>query len=118
MEALCSLGRSHESIDILEQYMNLSSTNEDIFIFHSIPKSWSADGASFTNTSSIAKVVATVNKGMILVLQHRLEDAKIELSKALEICPKFLPAIQGLVYILLRQKKHVDAMKILRTLTI
>ena len=67
-----------------------------------------------TDRNSLEFLVTSVNFASISILQGAASRAQSVLEDVLRICPLFIPALKLLAYILLREGKFEDALRLLK----
>jgi len=113
VEALCTLGRPSEAADLMEQQQQIVDVDLKQCV---LPVAWGANGVPLIVNPNMARAVSLLNRGSTLALQGRLDEARAHIETSLRLCPKFSPAIRGLMYVYLRRGQSAQALQLLRTL--
>ena len=117
-EALCQVGRVAEAAALLEPKPEASSLT---LLGCAIPSAWKSLGGcadlmpeSRSGLRSLADYCVDVNNAAVLVLQGDLARAEALLEEVYRESNGFLPAVRGLVYILLRRGRSEQILELLR----
>jgi hypothetical protein len=106
-EAYCALGRAQEAADVLSSVPTTGkATLEELQL----------DGIQHEelSASEAAQVARLVNESVVQAMLGNLDDARMPLEEALDVCPTHKQALRCMVYILLRQAKTSEALRILK----
>jgi len=106
------VGRTDEALELLEYQIAPGDQNIEGC---TLPSYWSSDGNALPTPDITAQAVALVNRGAVYGISGALIQAQNCMEEALNLFPDFTPAIQGLIYVLLRRGMNWEALHLLQS---